>query len=275
MTLTKDQLAFVLVPGSFCTPYVYHKLTAQLTAQGHTVVQAPLLSAGDRTPLPPAGMYDDAAAIHAVLTRTLATGKSVVLVMLSYGGIPGTEAVRGLTPQDLGADQPAVVQLVYLSAILLGEGVSSNERFAEEAAAHPPTDDGGSKPVEPSAEVGEYMHLSPEHPGLIFNDVPDEATRQHYFESMPVHAARSFAEKLTYAAYKDVKAVYVLTDADKIVVPRMQHEMVDRANATLADSRKIKKVVLEGSGHVAVVSRPEEVTDILVGVADELVGSAS
>ncbi len=66
----------------------------------------------------PRTMQDDTAAIKAVISSVVDSGKEVVLVMHSYGGFPGTEATEGLGKADLQKQgkEGGVLALVYVAA---------------------------------------------------------------------------------------------------------------------------------------------------------------
>jgi pimeloyl-ACP methyl ester carboxylesterase len=112
----------------------YNHVRSLLEAKGYPTVGVPLPSVGST-----ATMADDAVAIHAVTAHLVAEGKRVVLVMHSYGGIPGTESARGLAwrkrtafgggnegkgGDKLSGSEGGIVALVYLAAYLLSEGMS-------------------------------------------------------------------------------------------------------------------------------------------------------
>ena len=110
---------FVLVPGSFATPVWYETVTPFLTKSGYEWVNAPLPSSNSEGKFEvPRTMQDDAAAIKAVISSVVDSGKEVVLVMHSYGGFPGTEATEGLGKADLQKQgkEGGVVALVYVAA---------------------------------------------------------------------------------------------------------------------------------------------------------------
>jgi pimeloyl-ACP methyl ester carboxylesterase len=70
--------------------------------------------------------FDDAAAISAVLSSLADGGHDIVIIMHSYGGIPGTQAVAGLSKTSRLAEgkKGGVIALVYLCAFLLQKGES-------------------------------------------------------------------------------------------------------------------------------------------------------
>lgn len=71
-------------------------------------------------------MEDDAIAIQKVTSKLADEGRKIILVMHSYGGIPGTESARDLSWEIRQKEgQPGgIIALVYVSAYLIKEGMS-------------------------------------------------------------------------------------------------------------------------------------------------------
>jgi pimeloyl-ACP methyl ester carboxylesterase len=125
----------VFVPGAWHTPEYYTTVRSLLEEKGYPTVAVNLPSVGGT-----ATMAEDAAAIRVVTAQLVAQRKRVVLVMHSYGGIPGTESARGLAWMELqarargkpeqeegdgdGPSKGGIVALVYLASYLLSKGMS-------------------------------------------------------------------------------------------------------------------------------------------------------
>jgi pimeloyl-ACP methyl ester carboxylesterase len=86
------QPTIVFVPGAFHTPEYYNPVRSLLEAKGYVTKAVSLPSVGDST----SSMADDATAIRAVTSKLADEGHQVVVVIHSYGGIPGTESAREL-----------------------------------------------------------------------------------------------------------------------------------------------------------------------------------
>lgn len=71
-------------------------------------------------------MEDDATAIQKVTSKLADEGQQIILVMHSYGGIPGTESAKGLSweRRQANGEQGGIIALVYVSAYLIKEGMS-------------------------------------------------------------------------------------------------------------------------------------------------------
>lgn len=81
---------------------------------------------------------DDAAYIQKrYLDDLISQGKEVVVVMHSYGGIPGTESVKGRTRRDMTAQakKGGVVALIYMAAFLISAGQSVDSSLLDGAAS--------------------------------------------------------------------------------------------------------------------------------------------
>jgi pimeloyl-ACP methyl ester carboxylesterase len=122
----------VIVPGSFSPPYFYNTFVSQLTAHKYDAVVVDLPSVGGKTA---ATMTDDAQAIQAVTSKVADEGKDIVLIMHSYGGVPGTESAHGVTKKEREAlgKKGGVVALLYVTAFLVGAGKSLGSTMGEGA----------------------------------------------------------------------------------------------------------------------------------------------
>lgn len=119
--LNMDLPTIVFIPGAWHTPEYYGQVIAILQTQGYPITTVSLPSVGGLST-----MLDDAAAIQCEVSRLADEGKKVILVMHSYGGIPGTESAKGLAWRTRRAEERSggIVHLVYLCAYLVKEGMS-------------------------------------------------------------------------------------------------------------------------------------------------------
>lgn len=128
----------VLVPSSFCSASLTWNavVDALFSAGHHDVVAVDLPSVSPPSSLPGKNMTDDANHIRGVIEAIANKGREVVLVMHSYGGIPGTQSLSGVTRHERrnaagGNDKGkgGVVRLVYASSLLVREGENSEDSF--------------------------------------------------------------------------------------------------------------------------------------------------
>lgn len=123
---------FVCVPGAWSSPEYYSQVREIIAGYGYPTIGLPLPSVGAT----PAHMnFDgDVKAIRDCLTKLVEEEeKEVVLVLHSYGGMPGTEA-----PVDLGKKERegkglkgGVLRLVFIMALVGAEGFEPGAGGAE------------------------------------------------------------------------------------------------------------------------------------------------
>lgn len=121
---------FVLVPGNFLPPSYYASTAQLLESHGFQTRLVTLPSTGSESPL--TSNEPDILAVRQVLEELSVSGKDIIVVAHSYGGIPTCEAVRGLGTQErrkLG-QSGGVARLVLVAAWLLQEGENPPEIVA-------------------------------------------------------------------------------------------------------------------------------------------------
>jgi pimeloyl-ACP methyl ester carboxylesterase len=290
-SIAAQNSAFVLIPGSFSSASVYHKVTAQLASRGYEVHETELLSASKQRDVGPATMAEDAAHIADVISRLVNQGKRVVLGMNSYGGFPGTEAAKGMSKaerqQNDSSGSGAVVGLVYIASFIppvgmslrmmlskiqpdiFQDAVSSECQFpfcsSLNASDRPPIENGSLTMVDSSIQP-DYMNLNPSiNHKTIFSDLPEDEAK-YYMDQMSIHSTISFSGRLTHPAYKHVPVTYLLTAADKMFLPEYQRATIDAAER---DGIVVRTVELD-SGHTPMLSMPDEVVQVLLEAAAEI-----
>jgi pimeloyl-ACP methyl ester carboxylesterase len=121
----------VLIPGAWHTADGFGDVVKQLEGHGYEAHALHLPTAGKDLACTP---REDAAFIQET-TRALAEeGKDIILVMHSYGGLPGSDSAKGLLKRDRKAEgkQGGITHLVYIAAFLLAEGQSLAECLPKE-----------------------------------------------------------------------------------------------------------------------------------------------
>lgn len=134
---TSSSITILLVQGSFQIPEVYGKLVDSLEAQGFPTIhpRLPSCSNVDDLDFPKRSLIDDALVIRSELVRLVEyMNKTVVVVMHSYGGLVGSEAV----PEELSYSKRraqgltgGVIHLFFFTAFMLNEGQSVLSAFGE------------------------------------------------------------------------------------------------------------------------------------------------
>jgi pimeloyl-ACP methyl ester carboxylesterase len=255
MAASKEKPTLVFVPGSFSQPTMFDRVKQVLQAAPYSVpasnmVDSPLLSANLERPEGPATLYDDAAAIRLLVQKLADDGKDVVLVISSYGGMPSTEAVPGLSKSSRSAlGQPGgVVSMCFLAAFMpkIGDSVAElNGRMP------------GDSP---------YISLeySREFAAAVFGDLKDPNEQETEFRKMKGHSRVSFENTITGEGWKEVKNFYYLPENDYVISPDLQRRLIEHAKSQGADV----EVLTTNGSHVPMIGREEEVAKFVAHAAD-------
>ncbi|KAB8211914.1 alpha/beta-hydrolase [Aspergillus parasiticus] len=210
----------VLVQGSFQTPLVYDDLLTRLQDLGYFVVLSPLPSCSDvdHDDFPTRTLADDALAITKVVEQLVEDGKTVVLVMHSYGGIVGSEAI----PESLSyrarqtrGQEGGVIHLFYYTAFLLGKGKSVLETF-------------GESPNNDVRADGRFFIRN--GASTLYSDLPDAEVK--LWESRLIaQSYRVQTTPVTRAAYEYTPSTYLVCDNDQAVPQQFQRAFARMAKA--------------------------------------------
>ncbi|KAL1851396.1 hypothetical protein Daus18300_012578 [Diaporthe australafricana] len=122
----------LFVHGGWHVPESYHKLTSALRAAGFEVHIPRHLSMNQSRP-PNADLGSDTDLIRSYATSLVEAGRTVAVLMHSYGGQVGTNALHGLSKEARAAQgqQGGISHLIYMAAFALPEGKSMMDKVAE------------------------------------------------------------------------------------------------------------------------------------------------
>ena len=115
--------ALVLIHGGWHDPSIFSAIVPGLERAGYSVHTPHLPSTGSK-----ASFQDDVAVVRNTVHSVLATGKNVVLVMHSYGALPGCEALEGMKKmQEENAKKGwgQVLKLVFLAGLVMPVGCAT------------------------------------------------------------------------------------------------------------------------------------------------------
>ena len=125
--LNSNKPTIVFVPSFFHTAAHYGPLSRHLQAQSYDNFALRLPSISDRAGTASACMSDDVATVRRLLEALVKEEEEdVVLVMHSYGAVPGCQAVTGFEKslRDKDGKGGGVVSLVVVCGLLVEEGES-------------------------------------------------------------------------------------------------------------------------------------------------------
>jgi pimeloyl-ACP methyl ester carboxylesterase len=237
----------VFVHGAWHSPDQWDAVGAALDARGVEWVAVDLPTAGPEygTRLEPNGeevatvplLSADVAETVAVLD---AVGRSTILVGHSYGGFVLSQA----------GHHPSVEQLVFLCAFVPEQG----ESLVDLASTGPVAPIVGALRL---SEDRRLLSIDPElAPFVFYGDLSDSAASAATEKLVP-SIALTFDEPAGYPAWKDVPSTMVRCLDDNAIHPERQAQM----------GAKLDRMVDLPSSHSPFLSRPEEVADILVELA--------
>ena len=119
---TREKPSVVIVHGANCTPEHYTALIKALQ-ESKFLVYCPALPTGSGKRPATATTPDDVEVVRQIVSSLAEQDKNVLMLMHSYGGIVGSEAVEGLSRQERAArgQGGGVTGLVYYSAYMIRE----------------------------------------------------------------------------------------------------------------------------------------------------------
>jgi len=222
----------VLVHGAWADGSCWSGVIERLQADGYTVT-APQF--------PESSLAADVARLRQVLHRQ--DGPTVV-VGHSYGGQIMTA---------LGTDAPNAAGLVYIAAFGLDEG----ESIGALAAQGPPTPALAHLDIDAAG----FAWLPEEDFVKHFAaDVDPVRARVMYAVQQPV-AASAFQDVMGVPAWKSLPTWYLVAMADEAIPPDAERQFAGRMGATTIEVP---------SSHVAMVSHPDEVTELIESAAEDV-----
>ncbi|EMR71587.1 putative methyltransferase domain-containing protein [Eutypa lata UCREL1] len=233
----------VLLQGTFQLPEVYHKFAKIIESRGFPVVQPsyPSLTGQDEPDFTKKTLADDVRVVETAIGNLVdGEGKTVLVVMHSYGGLVGAEVV----PEDLTLKSRrdrglpgGVASLFYFAAFVMPMGQS----VATAVGDSPNHDywDGRFKMRDPLS--------------TMYNDLPaDEAA--YWSDRVIPQSSAVKGTVMARCAYAYVPSTYVVCTGDNAVPPQVQEMFAQLAGA------QVKKI---DSGHSPMLSKPEELMALL------------
>ena len=216
----------VLVHGAWADGSCWSGVIERLQAGGYTVT-APQF--------PESSLAADVARLRQVLDRQ--AGPTIVAGH-SYGGQIITA---------LGTDAPNAVALVYIAAFGLDEGESIGGLLAQ---GGPPT------PALANLDIDKQGYAwvpEDDFVGHFAADVAPAAAKVMYAVQQPLHTS-TFADVMGVPAWKSLPSWFLVAANDEAIPPDVERQFAGRMGATTVEIP---------SGHVAMVSHPDEVTELI------------
>jgi pimeloyl-ACP methyl ester carboxylesterase len=220
--------SLIFVHGAGHTPETWDKLTALLDFK--SICPALPTASGIGT------FKDDIDTVRAAIEGELYSGHDVVVIVHSYGSLPGSSAMKGLT-----TGSPRVIGFIAMACGFAQTGVGFLEGL------------GGQPPASWKIEGG-LAELTGDARELFYHDLPEEEGDEWVAKITKQAVAAFYGGEHAYAGWKEVPAWYLATTEDKALPIEVQRGLLEKA-------RSEGTVVLReiDSSHSPMLSRPEEV----------------
>ncbi|KAK2809093.1 hypothetical protein FQN50_004147 [Emmonsiellopsis sp. PD_5] len=279
----------VLVHGSWHSPSVWTFITPLLEKAGYSVYPILLKSPGMAPP--PPDFHCDVDSVKTGIEAVLDTGKDIVLVMHSFGGVVGIEALKGfheeminggnLAPTVPGKmdEEPArfisrrgkILHLAFMGTILLppGRAMWRVERatppgFRLDVCIYIFSDSDWVKCTTKQAQIqGETIRVL-DGQKRFYNDIPT-AAQDHWQRKLKTQPRPPLCSKLSYPAYRHYPSSYLLCSLDSAVSPTVQ--WLTARNAGIPEDR----IAAVDAGHNPMISQPGAVVRFIRRAAGEVV----
>jgi len=235
---------FVLVHGAWQAPYVWEVVKKELELKGQKVIVVELPAHGDDT-TSPAVVSIDVYANKVIAALNDIKGK-VILVGHSMGGVV-VSAVAEKIPE-------RIQKLIYIGAFVPSNGQSLLDLASQDKQSHL-----GPNLI-PSKD---QLTLDVVHDSIvsIFCQDAPKNIQQLVLDRYRAEPAIPFTNKITLTAanFGKVDKYYVHTLMDHAIGKDLQNQMVAAANIT--------KLYAVNTGHCPFLSKPDEVTRLLLSIS--------
>lgn len=258
----------LLIGGGWHVPHSYSKLTAQLEAAGFEVHVPALPSVDDVRP-PKADFENDTAQIRSVAQELADNGRDFMVLMHSYGGQVGTNALHGLGLESRWKEGKTggISNLIYMTASAVLEG-----RSMVDTVKH-----FGHQDLMPMAmDFGDDMSCVCNDPKLLLVGETDLPTAEvdDYLASFVRWNGQTMLQPLSTprAAWRDIPVTFIYTTKDMIFPFEYQKFFVEGMEK---EGVAVQTATLE-TGHCPNFTTAKEVAEIVLKIArGELVGANS
>jgi pimeloyl-ACP methyl ester carboxylesterase len=220
----------VLVHGAWADASGWNGVAERLQRQGYTVI----------APANPLRSVDGDSHYLASVLATISG--PVILVGHSYGGVVITNAATG---------NPNVKALVYIAAFAPDTGETLGQLLAMNPGSEAVPPNLTFRPYPGGLDV--YITASAFH-DVFCADVQQKTAGLMAAEQRPLEAA-TLAQASGTPAWKTIPSWYLVAKDDHAIPPATERFMARRAGAATREVR---------SSHVAMISRPDDVTDLIL-----------
>ncbi|RBR25731.1 uncharacterized protein FIESC28_01484 [Fusarium coffeatum] len=200
----------VFIPGAWHSPDSFQLARDALQARGWETEAVAFPTVGAEPPTK--GVPDDAAEVRKVLEALAEQGKQIVLVVHSYGGVVGAQAVRGLGYKQRQKEGKAggIITFLYLSAFVVPTGQSLLKML------------GGNWLPWMRVEGERVFADTPEE--VFYHDMSADAQKKAV-DALTHECIRAFTDETDYEPWQDMHCLYFICEEDKAIPAAVQEQM--------------------------------------------------
>jgi hypothetical protein len=185
MSSTKPVI--VLIPGAWHAPDSFSPLSKYLESHGYTVHGIHHTSVNSVPPQK--DMSNDIANIRSNITKLTDQGRDIVVLMHSYGGVPGSSAADGLLASQRSKEgkKGGITHLIYCTSFALPQGVSLMNATHDEPLPWYgfPSDDHKAR----HKELRETINFTPINPKEVFyNQITNDSEVEALVSNLGTHS---------------------------------------------------------------------------------------
>jgi pimeloyl-ACP methyl ester carboxylesterase len=250
-----EKPGLVFVHGGWHTPECFDPIISELKTHGYESAAPKLPTIGAS---PPLNNFDpDVAAVRAAILSFLEVGRDVIVIPHSYGGLPASEAIKGLAKPDRekAGFNTGVLQIIYISSFIFPENTSIASAYGL-----------------PLTTADGYWTGPPNPADAFYNDLPAEQAAE-LVKKLEPWSYGAVVSPITYAAWRDIPSTFIYTEDDHVMKLVQQDSFVDTVTKGGADI----VVVNMKTSHSPFLSQIERTGEIIrmaaEGKRDELVKS--
>ena len=242
----------VIVAGAWHPPAAYDELRKLLESQGYNV-HVPYLPTLNGSRPPNADLYTDSEAIAKLVTGLADAGRSVSVLMHSYGGQVGTNALCGLSLESRKQQNlpGGVIRLVYFSGAVNLEGETMMDLV----------DKMGHTDFVPIAFdfAEDKTCISSDPKTLVVGPGLSDEALQNYVDILVRFNGFAMYQPLKHCSWREIPVSYIFATNDMTFPMDYQNHMVAVMEAA---GREVQKFTLE-TGHCPNITMPEELAKIV------------
>jgi len=249
----------LVLHGAWHVPLHYATLQLHLESLGYPVLVPHLPTCNNADP-PNSTLADDVRETRKIVEQLIADKKQCIVLMHSYGGMVGTEALHDLTMRFDSKDTSrpiGVIAMVYMCAFLPFEG----ESLASLLVGHMPI---WLKPDIGSgfARIADF-EMAQE---AFYADLP-QTEGERWIKELVLHPLTAQDTPVEHAAWRGMsgRLWYLLCTEDRAIPRCVQEAMIKRAQ----EEGGVKMhVEICDTGHSPFLSMPTKVGDVLQSIVN-------